>query len=161
MSDRHIYILNVLAILGTGMVAGVFLAFSTFIMAALGRVSPANGISAMQMINITVVTPIFMAVLFGSAIICLAFAYVSFRSGLSGPSSIIMGGSLLYLCGVIGVTMFANVPLNDALRGIDPQSAASSEFWQSYQQKWTFWNHIRCLAAIASCAAFIRAISMA
>jgi uncharacterized membrane protein len=158
MSDRHIYILNVLAILGTGMVAGVFLAFSTFIMAALGRVSTANGISAMQMINITVVTPIFMAVLFGSAIICLAFSYVAFRSG---PSSMIMGGSLLYLCGVIGVTMFANVPLNDALQAIDAQSATSSEFWQSYQQKWTFWNHIRCLAAIASCAAFIRAISMA
>jgi uncharacterized membrane protein len=159
MSDKNIYILNFLVILGTGMMAGVFLAFSTFIMAALARVSPPSGISAMQMININVINPIFMLVLFGTAILCLVFVYVSMRHGFSAQVIRLIIGSAFYIFGVIGITMFANVPLNDALRGINPLSAASSEFWPRYLQSWTFWNHVRCIAAIVSCTAFISVIS--
>jgi uncharacterized membrane protein len=160
MSDRHIYILNVLAILGTGIVAGVFLAFSTFIMAALGRVPTANGISTMQMINITVLNPLFMIVLFGSAILSLVLAYLAFRQGLTNRNMLFIAGAVFYLVGAIAVTMAANVPLNDALASINPQGSDSSTFWASYLQNWTFWNHVRGLASFAACAVFIRAISL-
>jgi uncharacterized membrane protein len=161
MSDKSIYIINFLAILGTGMVAGVFLAFSTFVMAALSRVPSANGISAMQMINITVINPTFMFVLFGSAILSLVLAYLAFRQGLTEKNMMLIVGAALYLVGSIAVTMAANVPLNDALAAIDPQHPDSDSFWTSYLRNWTFWNHLRGLASFASSAAFIRAICLA
>jgi uncharacterized membrane protein len=160
MSDKSVYILNFLAILGTGMVAGVFLAFSSFIMAAFGRISPANGVSAMQMINVTVINPLFMSVLFGSALISLILAYASIRQGLTEHNMMLAAGAVLYLFGCMAVTMVANVPLNNALASVDPQNANSLTFWASYLQNWTFWNHVRGLASIVSCAAFVRAISL-
>ena len=60
--------------LGCGLVAGVFFAFSSFVMAALRRLQPEEGIAAMQSINIVVVTPVFMTALFGTAVASLALA---------------------------------------------------------------------------------------
>ena len=58
------------AALGCGVVAGVFFAFSTFVMSALARLAPAEGIAAMQSINRTAISPLFVVALFGTAIAC-------------------------------------------------------------------------------------------
>ena len=54
-----------------GVNGGVFFAFSSFVMPALQRLPDAQGIAAMQSINVTAVRPPFMAVLFGTAALCL------------------------------------------------------------------------------------------
>jgi len=56
-----------IAAVGAGLSAGVFFAFSTFVMKALGRLPDTEGISAMQAINKAAPTPAFMAALFGTA----------------------------------------------------------------------------------------------
>jgi uncharacterized membrane protein len=43
-----------IALLGAAMIAGVFFAFSSFVMPALARLPAAGGISAMQSINVVV-----------------------------------------------------------------------------------------------------------
>ena len=43
-------------------------------MKALARLQPAQGIAAMQSINLVAVTPAFMAALFGTAAACVALA---------------------------------------------------------------------------------------
>ena len=50
---------------------GVFFAFSSFVMRALARMPPAQGIAAMQSIDIVAVTPVFMTALFGTAAACV------------------------------------------------------------------------------------------
>ena len=59
---------------GCGVVAGVFFAFSTFVMNALARLAPAEGIAAMQSINRTAINPLFMIALFATAIACVVLA---------------------------------------------------------------------------------------
>ena len=49
--------------LGCGLIAGVFFAFSAFVMKALARLPAAQAIAAMQSINIVAVTPLFMTAL--------------------------------------------------------------------------------------------------
>jgi SulP family sulfate permease len=49
--------------LGCGIVGGVFFAFSSFVMTALGRLPAAEGMAAMRSINRVAVTPPFMAAL--------------------------------------------------------------------------------------------------
>lgn len=51
------YAVTLIAALGCGLVAGVFFAFSSFVMPALKRLPPAQGISAMQSINRLAVAP--------------------------------------------------------------------------------------------------------
>src|SRR4026208_2560392 len=55
-------------------VSGVFFAFSSFVMRALTRIPPEQGIAAMQSINIVVINPVFMTALFGTGIACAARA---------------------------------------------------------------------------------------
>lgn len=51
MTNHSLFVLKLLAALGCGLIAGVFFAFSTFVMSALARLQPAQGIAAMQSIN--------------------------------------------------------------------------------------------------------------
>jgi uncharacterized membrane protein len=65
--DSWFLALKLCTALGCGLVAGVFFAFSAFVMQALAQPPPAQGIATMQAINITVINPWFMGVLFGTA----------------------------------------------------------------------------------------------
>jgi len=69
--DRLLFALTLFAALGCGLVAGVFFAFSTFVMKALSRLSPGEGIAAMQSINVVVLNSWFMVAFFGTAAACV------------------------------------------------------------------------------------------
>jgi uncharacterized membrane protein len=63
-----------LSVLGCALVAGIFFAFSTFVMKALGKLSPPQGVAAMQSINVAVINPWFLTAFFGTAVACVATA---------------------------------------------------------------------------------------
>lgn len=148
-----------LAALSCGAATGVFFAFSSFVMPALARLPVAQGISAMQSINVAAVTPLFMTALFGAAALCLALGIVlPWRIGLPGGAAA-LAGCVLYLAGVIGVTMACNVPRNNALAALDPQAADAATIWGTYLVEWSGWNHLRTIAGIAATACFILALA--
>ncbi|MEN8376855.1 MAG: hypothetical protein ABFS34_15610, partial [Gemmatimonadota bacterium] len=67
-------ILNVLAAiaaLGSALIAGVFFAFSSFVMKALARVPPEEGLGAMQSINVVVMNVSFLGKFIGTAVLSL------------------------------------------------------------------------------------------
>ena len=135
--------------LGCVTMGGVFFGFSSFVMGALGRLPAAQGIAAMQSMNIVVINPIFMTVFLGTGAASVAVAVTS----LSSPDparAYLLGGALAYLAGVIGVTMAGNVPLNNALDAADPAAADAAKFWSHYLRRWTSWNHVRTIAGIAA-----------
>lgn len=78
MIDGPYFVLTVLGVLGTGLVAGVFCGFSTFVMRGLGMLPLAQGVAAMKAINVAAVTPPFMIVFLGSAVLCAVIAVVTF-----------------------------------------------------------------------------------
>jgi uncharacterized membrane protein len=154
INDQLLFTLKLVSALGCGLVAGVFFAFSTFVMSALARLQPREGIAAMQSINITVITPLFMMALFGTGLVCLFLAIVSFSKWNQPGSIYLLAGSLLYLIGTIVVTIACNVPLNDALAIAKPDSAEGADLWANYLTNWTLWNHVRTIAALAAAALF-------
>ena len=85
-ADRVLLILKIVSALGCGLTAGVLFAFSSFIMNALARLPPAQGIAAMQSINITVINPAFFGVFFGTALLCLYLAGRALQLGSAGVS---------------------------------------------------------------------------
>lgn len=83
------------AMVGAGLIAGVFFAFSNFVMRALLRVPPAHGHAAMQAINVTVLNPVFLGVFAGTALLSLAVAVLGLlRWGDAGAPAFVLGGGL-------------------------------------------------------------------
>jgi uncharacterized membrane protein len=148
------FALKLVALLGCGLNAGVFFAFSTFVMSALARLQPPQGIAAMQAINITAINPLFMMALFGTAGACIFLAIASFFKWQQPISAYLLIGSLLYLIGTVGVTIAFNIPLNYALAKVDPGSTEGARLWGSYLTNWTLWNHVRTVAAFLAAALF-------
>lgn len=142
--------LTLCAAIGCGLVAGVFFAFSTFVMSALARLQPKEGIAAMQSINITAINPLFMIAIFGTAMVCLFLIVNSLLKWHQPGTVYLLAGSLLYLVGSVIVTIAFNVPLNDALAVVKPDSAEGANLWAQYLTNWTFWNHVRTIASLAA-----------
>jgi uncharacterized membrane protein len=145
--------------LGCGLLAGVYFAFSAFVMTALVRSGQANGVAAMNAINSTILRSLFMPLFFGTTLSSAALAVVGFvRSGEPASASMLVGG-VAYVLGMFGVTMFFNVPLNNVLGAADPASAEGAPIWHRYVREWTLWNHVRTVACLAATALFIAAIT--
>jgi len=159
MLERAIFTLTFAAAIGSGVVGGIFYAFSTFVMAALGSLPSAQGAGAMKAINVTVINPVFMLAFMGTAVLCLALSGAS-MIWWGRPGAILMlAASLLYLLGCFGVTMLFNVPLNNQLAAVAPAQEAA--LWSRYLDVWTLWNHVRTMASIASAILFTAALIMA
>ena len=140
--------------IGCALSAGIFFAFSTFVMRALAQQPTAPGIATMQSINITVINPWFMAAFFGPAVACLLLMIAALQQWEQPDTRYWLAGSLLYLIGTIGVTIAGNIPLNDALAIVSPSSAEGAKLWARYLSDWTFWNHVRTVAAFLAAALF-------
>lgn len=158
MSDT-LTVLTIVTALGAGVVAGVFFAFSTFVMAALGRIPVPEGIRAMQQINITVINPWFMIALFGTAVACVAVTVAALIDYDSSYGPYLIAAAVLYVVGCIGVTMAANVPRNDELARIEPNGANAAQVWRRYLVEWTRWNSVRTLASLATTACLIGGVA--
>ncbi|MBW4626967.1 MAG: DUF1772 domain-containing protein [Brasilonema octagenarum HA4186-MV1] len=158
MTNHSLFALKLFSALGCGLIAGVFFAFSTFVMSALARLQPTQGIVAMQSINITVINPLFFTALFGTAVACIFLAVFSLLRWHQPGAFYLLVGSLLYLVGTLGVTIVFNVPLNEALAIADPNSTEGANLWSRYLVNWTIWNHIRTVAALAAAASLTIAL---
>lgn len=158
MSDTVLFALTLVSALGCGLIAGAFFAFSSFVMRALARLPPAQGIAAMQSINVTVINPVFLVVFLGTAATCAVLAVFSLVRWNKPGSGYLLAGSLLYVVGTFLVTMVFNVPRNDALAAVDPGSARGATLWASYLSRWTAWNHVRTAAALAAAASLTLAL---
>jgi uncharacterized membrane protein len=158
MLERTLFTLTFAAAIGSGLVAGIFFAFSTFVMAALGRIPPEQGIAAMQSINITVLNPAFLTAFLGTGVVCVALAAGSYVWWGEASGKLLLAASLIYLVGCIGVTMVCNVPLNDALAAVRPDTPEAAALWSNHLTLWTNWNHLRTVAPLLSAILFMAAL---
>lgn len=80
MPDDLRFLLTAPAIVGSGVVAGLLLAFSLVVMRALRALPPADGMRTMQRINVLILTPAFLVAFVGTAARCVALVAVDARA---------------------------------------------------------------------------------
>lgn len=158
MTAEWLPVLTLLAALGSGVTAGVFFAFSAFVMRGLARLPGGEGMAAMQAINLAAPRSAFLAVLLGTAAASLVLVVVPWTGPWDGGAALLPAAGMLYLAGPFGVTVARSVPLNDALAAVERGSAPGDEAWRRYVARWTAWNHVRTVAALASAAAYTLAL---
>ena len=139
-----------------GLIAGLYFAFSTFIMTALARIGEAQGVAAMNSINSTILSSLFMPLFFGTTIAGVALAVLALgRAGRSAHAR--WRRDLRHRH--VSVTVVFNVPLNNELARADPADADTAAIWARYLKDWTFWNHVQTIASTSASALFIAALS--
>jgi uncharacterized membrane protein len=156
--DGFLAMVTLVAALGCGVVAGVFFAFSAFVMKALDRLPAERAVDAMQKINAAAPTPTFMVVLFGTALACgVLIPWSLFVWG--EPSAVyLLAGGFLYLICAIGPTIAYHVPRNEALARVEVSGAEAESRWSGYVAGWTTWNHLRFAGALAASASLVMAL---
>src|SRR3981081_4120792 len=91
--------------IGCGLLAGLYFAFSAFIMTALGRIGQAPGLMAMNAINTTIVQSLFMPLFLGTTLTSVALVvFAVLRWGEPGATAMAVGG-VLYVVGMVVCTM--------------------------------------------------------
>jgi uncharacterized membrane protein len=139
--------------IGCGLIAGLYFAFSTFILQAFDRLGAGPAAQAMNAINVQIVQSLFMPLFLGTTFAGFALAVIGVvERGKAGAAAMLAGGAI-YVIGMFGVTMAFNVPLNNAL------TQGAETLWPQYLQRWGLWNHVRTLASAAASALFILAIA--
>jgi uncharacterized membrane protein len=151
-------LLVLVAALASALIAGVFWGFSTFIMRALGSLSPKNGIAAMQAINVTVFTPWFMGLFFGTPLLCIVIAALAWWRGEPAESLNLYLGCGLHVIGCFAVTAAGNVPLNERLAAVACDSEEAARLWRHYQRRWSLFNHLRTAASLAAAVLLLLAL---
>lgn len=130
----------------TGLVAGIFVAFSISIMPGLAKTDDATFVHAMQQINVAILNPVFL-VLFMLPLPALGL------TAITGPSRIWVVVALVLYVICFGITVGGNVPLNDALMDVDLHgNAAVIEAGRAAFED--TWNRLHLLRTIAVVVAF-------
>ena len=126
----------------TCLLAGVFLAFSDFIMRSLNAASRTAAAEVMQLINRKIYRSVFMLLFMGMVPVSLAAG---------------AGAAAAYLFGVFGVTALGNVPLNNRLDRMELGGPDAQNFWPNYARPWLRYNHIRTVFCAVTSVCFFRA----
>lgn len=137
-------ILTIAVALGAALMAGTFFAFSNFVMPALAMQPAPAGVRSMQAINVTVMNPKFLSIFTGTAVLGLVVVV----AGVLGGNFWVAAGAASYIVGTFIATMVRNVPMNERLKGLNPDSAEAAAFWTGFLRDWVMWNTIRAAAAL-------------
>lgn len=145
---------------GAGIMAGLLFAFSSFVMRALDSLATPAAVQAMQQINKKIINPLFVLVFAGTAAVSVYLMIAGVDDSTPADRAARLG-AVLYLLGVIIVTMTQNIPLNNRLDRVDLDGDGpddSETVWPWYLARWNRWNHLRTVAATGAAICFCLAL---
>ena len=139
------------AVIGAGLMAGVYFAFSAFIMQSFNRLDPAEAINAMNAINKVILRSWFMPLFFGSSLLYLFLAALALLNSGDPDAPLLLAAGLTYFSGMFLCTVFFNVPLNNRLANAKEAHTSETQLWSHYHKHWTRWNHLRTASSLVAC----------
>jgi uncharacterized membrane protein len=129
----------------TALMAGLFYSWSCSVTLGLSKLTDREYISAMQYLNREIQNPVFFISFFGAATLLPICSYMQYNQLLTA--------TIIYLAGVMAVTIFGNIPLNQTLDKFNLTNATLIEITKqrlSFEVKWNNLNMIRTVASIFS-----------
>ena len=128
---------------------GAFLVFSIFTSTALARLPAAQGMAAMQQINLAAPrSPAFMGLVFGPGLLLAVLATRSLVDRPDGSSlALLLSGAGVYILGVIVMTAVFHVPRNNSLATMDAPTRAD-DFFADWLRAWVVANHVRTVSGL-------------
>ena len=149
-------ILFVVTGLFTGLIAGLFYSYACSVNLGLGKLADKEYLTAMQSINREILNPVFFISFMGTLIALPASTGVIYaKEGINLTFWLMLAAALLYAAGTFGVTIFGNVPLNEALAIFNIEGATASELAAQRSRFEVPWNRLNTVRTIASIGSFV------
>jgi uncharacterized membrane protein len=139
----------------TALIAGLFYAYSCSVNPGLGKLSDANYLSAMQSINREILNPVFFMSFMGTLILLPLSTWLQYSNPAPVRFYLLLGATLIYGVGTFGVTIFGNVPLNNALDAFHLQSASPEALSEQRTLFEKPWNQLHGIRTVANAIALI------
>lgn len=150
IAERGRAMVLALATTTTALVAGVFYGYSVSVNPALARLPDRQYLAAMQAINEVIQNPLFAASFFGAPLL-LPLATVLYASRpASRRFGLLSLATVIYLVGSFGVTVAANIPLNETLARFPVLTASldqAAAMRAGFAEPWNRWHDVRALAS--------------
>lgn len=140
-------VLAPLSLLLSGAIFGFFYAWVCSTMWGLDQLAPETAIAAMQGMNASVRNAVFAPAFFGTPFVLLLTGFVAWRTGAARAGAAFGIGGVIYLIGGMILTVSVNVPMNEALALVDPNTAEAGEIWRAYSERWQVWNIARTVVS--------------
>ncbi|MCM4152417.1 DUF1772 domain-containing protein [Arenibacter sp. N53] len=144
-------LISVLIIL-TGLSAGLCFTWTNAITPGIGRLDDQGYLMSFQQMNRTIINPLFFVVFFGPSILGFISLYW-FQGSPATLMWLLVLATATYFFGVVLVTIFGNVPLNEMLDKVDLNTASKNELGrlrESFELKWNRLHLIRTITSVIS-----------
>jgi uncharacterized membrane protein len=140
------------ALAATGLMAGIYLAFSIAVLPGIARSDDNIFVAAMRGMNAAILNPVFGLVFGGPLVFGLVavVARVPHADGIGWTAAALV----LYVATLV-ITFMVNVPLNNRLDTTEPPEEARALF----ETRWVRWNVVRTVLCVGSFAALALALS--
>lgn len=135
----------------TGLIAGLFYAYTCSVNIGLGRLPDKEYLSAMQSINEAILNPLFFMSFLGTLLLLPLCTWLNYQQQLSTRFLLLLTTTIIYAIGVFGVTIFGNVPLNDALANFNLEHASAKSIYDQrirFEQPWLLLHQVRTIASV-------------
>jgi len=134
------------------LVAGLLFAFAAVIMPGIGRLDAGAFLKAFQAIDRVIQNnqPLFVGAWVGSVLSLITAAALGVWTLGGADRALFIVAALLYLVGVQLPTIAINVPLNNTIQTLDPDSmneATRGHAREAFERRWNRWNIIRTACA--------------
>lgn len=136
----------------TGLTAGLCFTWNNAVTPGVGQLVDLGYLRSFQEMNRAIINPTFMIVFFGPFFLHIANIFL-----LKTTSTTILwmaiGSATLYIVGLVLVTIFGNVPLNELLDKTDLMQASVEELQllrEKFENKWNSLHRIRTISSIMS-----------
>jgi uncharacterized membrane protein len=140
-----------IAVLLTGLSAGLFYAYDCSVTGGLGKLPDRAYLQAFQSINRAIQNPYFFISFIGTLIALPVAAWQSYNSASNVAFYCLLAAAIVYAAGVFGVTVFGNVPLNERLDKFDiagSSAEAIKAMREQFESKWNALHQVRTYAGI-------------
>jgi len=148
------------AVVGMGLVAGLFYGFACGVMPGLANADDRTLIDAMQQINESIENPVFFLTYLGAPVLAAWVLVLDWRSGSHTAVRWLIAALVLYGVAFV-VTGSLNIPLNDDLaQAGDPRRIGElAAVRDDYEDPWIAWNIVRTVFHTAAFGALIPALT--
>jgi uncharacterized membrane protein len=150
-----------LSVLLSALITGLLYGYACSVNPGLYKLSDFCYLNAMQSINREIQNPVFFLSFFGSALILPLTAWNIYHHASPISFYFMLGAGILYLVGVLGVTVFGNIPLNETLAEFNMDVASPGDLSHQrnlFEATWDRYHILRTVCSILSLILTITAI---
>ncbi|WP_221392310.1 DUF1772 domain-containing protein [Dyadobacter sp. NIV53] len=151
-------IILVLTATTTALIAGLFYAWTCSVIPGLARLNSVEYIRAMQSFNLAIQNQLFFLCFFGTAILLPVSTYMYFSHPVTIRFWLLLTASIAYLLGVMAVTIFGNIPLNNSLESFSLTLSNPELIAEQRNNFETSWNNLHTIRTIASALSIVLVI---